>query len=60
MHRDVDVPYLSRDGFETTMRFLDGELSHRRYIAGNSLSAVLSPNFTILRGQWYRVSVDRE
>jgi hypothetical protein len=29
-----------------------------RYIAGNSLSAVLSPNFSIQKGQWYRLSVD--
>jgi parallel beta-helix repeat protein len=29
-----------------------------RYTAGSSLSAVLSPNFSIVRGQWYRLSVD--
>ncbi len=29
-----------------------------RYVAGNALGAVLSPNFSIQRGQWYRLSVD--
>ncbi len=29
-----------------------------RYVASSSLSAVLSPNFSIVRGQWYRLTVD--
>ena len=29
-----------------------------RYAAGSTLGAVLSPNFSIVRGQWYRLTVD--